>query len=130
MGQKLSIYQGHGPSPPRRRSIFNRHLLHRKQGDPRPYPAGVVLAGGDLETLVEAPESGLLSAAISQERAWRGVLSAPSAMTILFHILKSKPDQTVYTIAPTSLVFDAVKLMAAKNIRARHYDDLGNVCAS
>jgi CBS domain-containing protein len=45
-------------------------------------------------------------------------LSAPSAMTILFHILKSKPDQTVYTIAPTSLVFDAVKLMAAKNIGA------------
>ena len=39
-------------------------------------------------------------------------------MTILFHILKSKPDQTVYTIAPTSLVFDAVKLMAAENIGA------------
>ena len=45
-------------------------------------------------------------------------MSALSAMTILFHILKSKPDQTVYTIAPTSLVFDAVKLMAAKNIGA------------
>jgi CBS domain-containing protein len=45
-------------------------------------------------------------------------LSAPSAMTTLFHILKSKPDQTVYTIAPTSLVFDAVKLMAAQNIGA------------
>jgi CBS domain-containing protein len=39
-------------------------------------------------------------------------------MTILFHILKSKPDQTVYTIGPTSLVFDAVKLMAAQNIGA------------
>jgi CBS domain-containing protein len=39
-------------------------------------------------------------------------------MTTLFHILKSKPDQTVYTIAPTSLVFDAVKLMAAQNIGA------------
>lgn len=45
-------------------------------------------------------------------------MSAQSAMTILFHILKSKPDQTVYTIAPTSLVFDAVKLMAAENIGA------------
>ncbi len=45
-------------------------------------------------------------------------MSALSAMTILFHILKSKPDQTVYTIAPTSLVFDAVKLMAAENIGA------------
>ena len=45
-------------------------------------------------------------------------MSAQSAMTILFHILKSKPDQTVYTIAPTSLVFDAVKLMAAQNIGA------------
>jgi CBS domain-containing protein len=39
-------------------------------------------------------------------------------MTTLFHILKSKPDQTVYTIGPTSLVFDAVKLMAAQNIGA------------
>ena len=32
------------------------------------------------------------------------------------HILKSKSDQTVYTIAPTASVFDAVKLMAEKNI--------------
>ena len=34
------------------------------------------------------------------------------------HILKSKPDQTIYTIAPTASVFDAVKLMADKNIGA------------
>jgi CBS domain-containing protein len=34
------------------------------------------------------------------------------------HILKSKPDQTIYTIAPTASVFDAVKLMAEKNIGA------------
>ncbi len=33
-------------------------------------------------------------------------------------ILKSKPDQTVYTIAPTASVFDALKLMAEKNIGA------------
>ena len=33
-------------------------------------------------------------------------------------ILKSKPDQTIYTIAPTASVFDAVKLMAEKNIGA------------
>jgi CBS domain-containing protein len=39
-------------------------------------------------------------------------------MTNLFQVLKSKADQTVYTIAPTTLVFDAVKLMAAKNIGA------------
>jgi len=39
-------------------------------------------------------------------------------MTILRHILHSKPDHTVYTIAPTDLVFDAVKLMADKNIGA------------
>jgi CBS domain-containing protein len=39
-------------------------------------------------------------------------------MTILFHILKSKPEQTVFTISPASLVFDAVKLMAEKNIGA------------
>ena len=36
-------------------------------------------------------------------------------MTIVAHILKSKADQTVYTIAPTASVFDAVKLMAEKN---------------
>jgi CBS domain-containing protein len=39
-------------------------------------------------------------------------------MTILFHILKSKPEQSVFTISPASLVFDAVKLMAEKNIGA------------
>lgn len=33
-------------------------------------------------------------------------------------ILKEKADQTVYTIAPTASVFDAVKLMAEKNIGA------------
>ena len=39
-------------------------------------------------------------------------------MKIVAHILKSKPDQTVYTITPTASVFDAVKLMAEKNIGA------------
>jgi CBS domain-containing protein len=39
-------------------------------------------------------------------------------MKSLAHILKSKADQTVYTIAPTASVFDAVKLMAEKNIGA------------
>ena len=33
-------------------------------------------------------------------------------------ILKAKADQTIYTIAPTASVFDAVKLMAEKNIGA------------
>jgi len=33
-------------------------------------------------------------------------------------ILRSKPDQTVYTITPTASVFDAVKLMAEKSIGA------------
>ena len=47
-----------------------------------------------------------------------GVLSAPSAMTILAHILKSKPDRTVYTITPSASVYDAVKLMAEKSIGA------------
>ena len=32
--------------------------------------------------------------------------------------LKSKSDQTVHNIAPTMIVFDAVKLMAEKNIGA------------
>jgi CBS domain-containing protein len=39
-------------------------------------------------------------------------------MSIVAHILKSKPEQTVHTIAPTASVFDAVKLMADKNIGA------------
>jgi CBS domain-containing protein len=40
------------------------------------------------------------------------------AMTSVVHILQSKPERTVYTIAPTATVFDAVKLMAAKTIGA------------
>jgi CBS domain-containing protein len=39
-------------------------------------------------------------------------------MTILAHILNSKPDRTVYTITPTASVFDAIKLMAEKSIGA------------
>jgi CBS domain-containing protein len=39
-------------------------------------------------------------------------------MSLVAHILKSKPEQTVHTIAPTASVFDAVKLMADKNIGA------------
>ena len=37
-------------------------------------------------------------------------------MTTVTQILKSKPDKTVYTIAPTASVLEAVKLMADKNI--------------
>jgi CBS domain-containing protein len=39
-------------------------------------------------------------------------------MTIVSHILDSKPDHTVYTITPTVSVFEAVKLMAEKSIGA------------
>jgi CBS domain-containing protein len=39
-------------------------------------------------------------------------------MKTVDHILKSKPEQTVYTITPAASVFDAVKLMAAKSIGA------------
>lgn len=39
-------------------------------------------------------------------------------MTIVAHILQSKPDKTVYTIGPSASVFDAVKLLAEKNIGA------------
>ncbi len=45
-------------------------------------------------------------------------MSAPRAMSILAHILNSKPDHTVYTITPTATVFEGVKLMAEKNIGA------------
>lgn len=39
-------------------------------------------------------------------------------MTTLTHILNAKPDHRIYTIGPNDLVFDAVKLMAEKNIGA------------
>ena len=39
-------------------------------------------------------------------------------MSTVAQILKSKPDKTVHTVAPTSTVFDALKLMAEKNIGA------------
>ena len=39
-------------------------------------------------------------------------------MKIVAHILKSKPEQAVYTITPAASVFDAVKLMAEKSIGA------------
>lgn len=39
-------------------------------------------------------------------------------MKSVAHILASKTDQTVYTIALTASVFDAVKLMAEKDIGA------------
>jgi CBS domain-containing protein len=39
-------------------------------------------------------------------------------MKSVANILKAKADQTVYTVAPAASVFDAVKLMADKNIGA------------
>ncbi|MBK5205610.1 MAG: CBS domain-containing protein [Polaromonas sp.] len=37
-------------------------------------------------------------------------------MKFVANVLKSKSDQAVYSIAPTASVFDALKLMADKNI--------------
>jgi len=34
------------------------------------------------------------------------------------HILKSKPDMTVFTVTPETLMYDAISLMAEKNIGA------------
>jgi CBS domain-containing protein len=39
-------------------------------------------------------------------------------MKSVANVLKSKPDPTVHTIAPTASVFDALKLMAEKSIGA------------
>jgi len=39
-------------------------------------------------------------------------------MTTLTHILNAKPDHKIYTIGPDDLVFDAVKVMAERNIGA------------
>jgi len=48
-------------------------------------------------------------------------------MTTVAQILKSKPDQTVYTTTPVASVFDAVKLMAEKNIGALVVTEGGTV---
>lgn len=48
-------------------------------------------------------------------------------MTTVAHILSSKPDHTVYTITPAASVFEAVKLMAEKNIGALVVLDEGKV---
>jgi CBS domain-containing protein len=48
-------------------------------------------------------------------------------MTTVTQILKSKPDRTVYTIAPTASVLEAVRLMAAKNIGGLLVLEGGNV---
>ena len=37
-------------------------------------------------------------------------------MSTVAQILRSKPDRTVHTIAPAATVYDALKLMAEKNI--------------
>jgi CBS domain-containing protein len=39
-------------------------------------------------------------------------------MTTIAGILRSKPDQTVYTTTPEATVFEAVQLMAQKNVGA------------
>jgi len=48
-------------------------------------------------------------------------------MATVSQILKSKTDKTVHTIAPTASVFDAVKLMADKNIGAVVVQDGGRI---
>ena len=48
-------------------------------------------------------------------------------MTTVAQILKSKRDKTVYTIAPTASVLEAVKLMAEKNIGGLLVLEGGNV---
>jgi len=48
-------------------------------------------------------------------------------MTTVTQILKSKPDKTVHSIAPTASVLEAVRLMAAKNIGGLLVLEDGNV---
>jgi CBS domain-containing protein len=48
-------------------------------------------------------------------------------MTTVAQILKSKRDKTVYTIAPTASVLEAIKLMAEKNIGGLLVLEGGNV---
>ena len=39
-------------------------------------------------------------------------------MTTVAHILKSKPDQAIFTVAPSAPVFEAISLMAEKSVGA------------
>ena len=48
-------------------------------------------------------------------------------MKSVAEILRSKPDQTVYNIAPGASVYDAVRLMADKNIGALLVVDEGKI---
>jgi CBS domain-containing protein len=48
-------------------------------------------------------------------------------MATVAQILKSKPDQTIYTMSPSDSVFDALKLMADKNIGAVLVSEGGNI---
>jgi CBS domain-containing protein len=48
-------------------------------------------------------------------------------MTTVAQILKSKRDKTVYTIAPTASVLEAIRLMAEKNIGGLLVLEGGNV---
>src|SRR5208282_6687888 len=45
-------------------------------------------------------------------------LSREAPMKRVAQILRSKSDPTVHTVGPTALMFDALKLMAEKNIGA------------
>jgi CBS domain-containing protein len=48
-------------------------------------------------------------------------------MKSVAEILKSKPDRSVYNIAPGSSVFDALRIMADKNIGALLVEDGGKI---
>ena len=48
-------------------------------------------------------------------------------MTNVADILRSKPDKTVYRIAPDASVYDALRLMADKNIGAVLVEEQGKI---
>jgi CBS domain-containing protein len=48
----------------------------------------------------------------------QGALISGAPMKKVVQILRSKSDPTVHTVVPTASVFDAIKLMAEKNIGA------------
>src|SRR3984893_13065161 len=51
-------------------------------------------------------------------RQCRACLSREAPMKLVAQILRSKPDPTVHAIVPTASMFDALQLMAEKNIGA------------
>src|SRR5476649_1928627 len=120
-------------TPPRERAPFARNLIlgnqieHDRpfyQGLPASHRGAARVEGGKGKTLpspcIQATYTG--SGGPSRQRVTSCHRAASAkwshSMTSVAQILKSKPNQSVYTITASESVYDAIKLMAVKQIGA------------